>query len=157
MQFWQPLQKFVWKNFLLKVSNWYKNSKFCFPSFCPYGQVENSLDNIAENIPMEGRTYLAQSPKIIWKFQFCRKKIFSAKCSFGYLEWSFAGTAENFLTKRQKPLSQCAIMNRKYTFFQKIYFISNCSSGHVECSFQNPSENFSMKKAKKILLSVPKR
>ena len=160
IEFWHSLRNFFEKRPKISCSRSKIDTKIqkgCFPSYCPYGQVENSLDNIAENIPMKGQNYLALCPKIIWKFQFCRKKMFYAKCSYGDVEWSFDCTAENFLTKSQKPLSQCAIMNRKYTFFQKMYFIPNCSCGHVECSFQDPSENFSIKKAKKNLLSVPKR
>ena len=58
MQFRQHLQKFVGKRQEISCSKSQidtKIQKVHFPSYCPYGQVENSLDNNAENIPMKGR------------------------------------------------------------------------------------------------------
>ena len=126
MQFRQPLQKFVVKRPKIPCSNTQNDIKIqegCFLSYCHYAQVENSFDNIAEIVPLKSRSYLAQSPKIVWNFHFSRKKIlFSSKCSYGDVKWSSDGTAENFPTKGEKFSSQCAKMNRKYTFFRKFSF-----------------------------------
>ena len=126
MQFWQPFGKFGEKRPKISCSKSeidIKIQKICFLPNCAFGQVENSLDNIAGKIPMKGRNYLAQCPKMIWKFQFCRKKIF---VFFKMFLWrrrmEFWRTAGNFPTKGQKSLSQCAIMNRNYTFFIKHSF-----------------------------------
>ena len=55
--FWQPLQKFVGKRPEISCSKSQidtKIQKVHFPSYFPYGQVENSLDNNAENFPTKG-------------------------------------------------------------------------------------------------------
>ena len=130
-----------------------KIQKVHFPSYCPYGQVENSLDNIAERFPMKSRTYLAQCPKIIWNFQFCRKKNVFCKLFLWRRRVEF-WHRRKFSAKGPKIFAQGPKKLRKHRFLKKMFF-GNCSFGHVEYSVGIPSKNYS-KKSQKVFAQCAK-
>ena len=126
-----------------------KIEKVHFPVYCPYGQVENSLDNIAKNIPMKGEPVRLNVRKLFEIFNSVERKMFSANCSYGDVEWSFDGAAENFPTKGPKIFAQGPKNLRKHRFLEKKVF-GNCSFSHVEYSVGIPSKIFSKKCQKRF-------
>ena len=109
--FWQPLQKFVGKrpeNSCSKSQIDTKIQKLHFPSYFPYGQVENSLDNNAENFPTKGQKSLSQCAIMNRKYTFSQKISFISNCSSGHVECSFQDPSEKFSIKKcQTNFAQC--------------------------------------------------
>ena len=154
MKFRQPLQNLSEKskNFLLKHSNWYKNSKSLFSFLL-------SLWTSWKQFRQHRRKNSVEKPKLFGsmsenylKYSFFSEKNVFFKVFLWKRRMEFWRHRRNFSDKRPKIFVSMCDNEYKIHFFQKAYFSSNCSSGHVECSFLNSGNTLS--KTPKTVCSV---
>ena len=100
-----------------------RSSKKCFSSNWSYGQVECSFDNIAENIPLKSRNYLAQCAIMNRKYTFFRKYSFPQTVPLDTLNAVFSTPAKFCRKKAKKSLLSVPKWKKLHTFFKKLFFL----------------------------------